>query len=185
MSPFQFLKQLKNVPSAGGDGVRIEKQFNPIADFRTAAGLVLTAATSPAVVAVETNALVVSAIAPNTPLGSFVFAVPKDYDQVADELTIRLIVQMSGATDTPTTNATAYRKRAGSALSAALTSVASAAAGATSAELSITLSGNGLRPDDMLTINLVSGAHATDTMNVYGCDVVYKSNVVFYDTTAR
>jgi hypothetical protein len=185
MNPFQFLKQMNSLPPPGGDGIRVERQLNPIADLRTTAGLVLTAATTPAVVAAETNALVVQAVASSNVLGSFVLAVPKDYDIVKDELTIRVVAQMGGATDTPTLNASAFRKRAGAALSAGLTTVASAALSNAAKEVTITVSGNGLRQDDMLTINLTSGAHTTDAINIYGVDVVYRSSIVTSDPTQR
>lgn len=187
MNPYQFLKELAGLP-AGGDGIRVEKGLNPISDLRTAAGLVLTAATTPAVVAAETNALVVQAVASSNVLGSFVFAVPKDYDKTKDELTIRVVAQSGGTTDTPTLNCTAYNKRAATALSAALTSVASGAvpnSTAKAAEVSISLSGNRLLPDDVLTINLTSGAHTTDAINVYSLDIVYRSNVVFTTFSQR
>lgn len=185
MNPFQYLKQMNSLPPPGGDGIRVEAGLNPISDLRTAAGLVLTAATTPAVVAAETNALVVQAVASSNVLGSFVWAVPKDYDNVKDELSIRIVAQMGGATDTPTLNATAYRKRAGAALTAALTSVVSGALSNAAKEVTIGLSGNGLKPDDVLTINLTSGAHTTDAINEYSVDLVFRSSIVTSDVTQR
>jgi hypothetical protein len=171
-----------------GDGIRVEKGLNIAADLRTTAGLVLTGATTPAVVAAETNGIVVSAVASSNVLGSFSFSVPKDYDKVKDELTIRVIVNSAGTTDVPTLTCTAYNKRAATALSAALTVVASAAipnSTTKAAERSISLSGNLLQPDDILWINLVSGAHTTDAISIYGVDVVYRSNIVFTSMATR
>lgn len=196
MNPYQFLKELAGLPTGaspggGGDGIRVESQLNTISDLRTAAGLVLTAATTPAVVALETNALGVQAVASSNVLGSFVWDVPKDYDPSRDELTIRIVANSGGNTDAPTLNATVYNKRVGTALSTALTSVASAAIpksatpATAAAERIITLSGNKLRPDDVLTINLTSGAHTTDAVNIYSVDIVYRSNIVFTDMTTR
>lgn len=193
MNPYQFLRELAGLPTGaspggGGDGIRHEIQLNPIADFRTSAGLVLTAATTPAVVAAETNALVVQAAASSGVLGSFIFSVPKDYDPSKDELTIRIVAQMGGTTDSPTLNTTAYSKRIGAVLSSSLTTTASAAVPSSTVkakELTITLSGNHLLPDDVLTINLTSGAHTTDAINIYGCDMVYRSNIVFTDMATR
>ncbi len=183
MDQYNFLKQLEQIPTPGGDGFRIIKHQNPIADLRTSGGLVLTAATAPAVVAAETNALVVQAAAASTALGSFVFQVPKDYDTVKDELKINCLVNSAGTTDAPTLTTTAYNKRAGAALSAALTVKAVSAAVPSStvkaAERTIDLSGNGLQPGDVLTINLVTGAHATDAINLYGVDVQYRGSIVF------
>lgn len=174
----------------GGDGIRREVALNHVADLRTAAGLVLTAATAPSVAAAETNALTVQAAASSNVLGSFVFKVPKDYDRVADELTIRVFCNSGGTTDAPTLSCTAYNKRPGTALSATLTAVASAAipkttATTSEAEVTIGLSKNLVRHDDIITINLTSGAHTTDAILIYGVSVVYRGNIVFSASSAR
>lgn len=185
MNQYQFLKQLGNIPRPGGDGVKVSRPINPIAGLRTAAGLVLTGATAPSVQALETNALGVQAAASSNVLGSFVFELPGDYDNVADKLEIVVKAVSGGATDTPTLNATAYSKRAGVALTSALTSVASAAISATASAVTIKLSGNSLQGGDTLTINLVSGAHTTDTVSIFSVAVHYKSAIVFSDPSAR
>lgn len=182
MNQYQFLKQLSQIPTPGGDGVRVTSRIDILA-LRTAAGLVLDASTTnPRVAASETNALVVSAVASSNVLGSFVYEVPKDYDTVADELKINVVVASGGATDAPTLNASVYRKRAGLALTAALTTVASAAvpsSAAFAAERTITVSGNGLKPGDVLTIDLTTGAHTTDAINLSNVEVQYKGSIVF------
>lgn len=195
MNPYQFLKELAGLPTGksgtpgGGDGIRHEIQLNLLTDLRTAAGLVLDGSTtSPQVKALETNALGVQVAAGSTAAGSFVFDIPKDYDPDKDELTIRVIGQTGGSTDSPTMNATIYRKRAGSALSGALTTVVSGAvskAAGNGSEVTISVSGNGLLPDDILTINLTTSAHATDAVNIYSVDLVYRSNIVFSDMGTR
>lgn len=183
MDQYNFLKQLGQIPTPGGDGVRITKHHNPVADLRTVAGLVLTGATGPLVANVETNALVVQVAASTTPAGSFIFEIPKDYDTVSDELKINILVNSNGNTDTPTLTCTAYNKRAGAALSAALTVKAISAAVPSStvkaAERTIDLSGNSLQPGDVLTINLVTGAHTTDAINIYSVETQYKGAIVF------
>lgn len=190
MNQYQFLSQLKGIPTPGGDGVRVTKFIAPDA-LKTAAGLVLTAATTPAVVNLETNAIAAQAVASSNLGGSFVFEVPKDYDQVADELKINVQAVSGGNTDSPTLTVTAYRKRAGVALTAALTVTASAAIPKSAtpatalAERTVLLSGNSLKAGDILTVNLVTGAHTTDAVNIYGVEVQYKSSIVFQDTTAR
>lgn len=187
MSPAQFLKQIGNLPRFGKDAFRRVKSINIISDLRTTAGLVLTAATVPTVAAVETNAVAIVAAAGGTANGTFTFVVPDDYADQSDELKIRLLV-VSGGTDVPTQTCTAYRKRAGAALTAALTVVASAAiptATAKAAERIIDLSSNSLLAGDVLTINLVSGAHATDSVIIHGIQVQYKSGLVFADPTTR
>jgi hypothetical protein len=188
MSPTQFLKQLGNIPRFGKDGFRRVKSINIISDLRTTAGLVLTAATVPTVAAIETNAVAIVAAASGTANGTFTFVVPDDYADQSDELKIRLLVVSGGTTDVPTQTATAYRKRAGAALTAALTVVASAAiptSTAKAAERIIDLSGNSLTAGDVLTINLVSGAHTTDTVVIHGIQVQYKTGLVFSDPTTR
>lgn len=186
MNPYQFLKQLAGMP-VGGDGIRREIDIS-LQSIRTTAGLILTAATTPAVVNVETNAIAVQAVASSNLLGSFSLSIPKDYDKTKDELTIRVFANSGGTTDVPTLTCTAYNKRAKTALSAALTVVVSAAISTSTVgaqEVTISLSGNKLLPDDILTINLVSGAHTTDTVNIYDVDVVYRGNIVFTDPKTR
>lgn len=187
MNQYQFLKQLNGIPSPGGDGIRETKTYSP-ADLKTTAGLVLTAATAPTIANVETNAIAVVVAASTTAGGSFVFQVPKDYDKVADELKINVQVVSGGTTNVPTLTATAYRKRATLALTGALTVVASTAIPTSTVgagERTIVLSGNGLQASDTITVNLVTGAHTTDTVVIYTVEVLYKGSIVFYDPTLR
>lgn len=196
MNPYQFLKEIAGIPTGnattglgGGDGIKHEIQLNPIADFRTVAGLVLDGSTTaPQVKAVETNGLAVQAAASTTACGTFIFAVPKDYDPTSDILEIKLTAVSGGTTNAPTLTATAYNKRAGVALSSVLTVVASAAipiSTAFAAERTVSLSANKLLPDDILTINIVAAAHTTDVVNIVGCDIIYRSNVVLTDMAQR
>lgn len=187
MNQYQFLKQLKGTPKPGGDGVRVSKNYF-VGDLKTTAGLVLTAATAPTIVNVETNAIGIVVAASTTTGGSFNFSVPQDYDEVADELKIKMQVVSGGTTNVPTLTATAYRKRAGAALTAALTVVASAAIPTSTvkaAERTIVLSGNLLLAGDVLTINIVTGAHTTDTVVIHDVSVQYKSSIVFNDPANR
>lgn len=188
MNPFQFLKQLAGLPAAGKDGIRVGHSLNLPGDLKTTAGLTLTAATVPTVANNETNAIAIVAAASGTANGSFVWAVPKTYDESADELKIKLLIHSGGDTDTPTMTATAYRKRAGAALTSALTVVASAAINNNTTgagEVTIDLSGNSLRGGDVLTINLVAGAHTTDTTVLNGVRLEYKSGIVFQTLSDR
>lgn len=188
MSPFNFLAQVGRIPRAASRGFRKLKTLNPISDLRTTGGLVLTGATGPLVAALETNALGVQVAAGTTAAGSFNFIVPKDYDKTADELRINVLCNSAGDTNVPTLTATAYRKRAGAALTAALTVTASAAIPnntTKAAERTVILTGNLLQAGDAVTINLVTGAHATDAVNIYGVEVQYKSSLVFEDPSTR
>jgi hypothetical protein len=187
MNQYQFLKQLGNIPTPGGDGVRVTKSFGPY-DFSLATGLAITGATAPSIGNTETNAIALTAAASSALLGSLVVEVPKDYDTVADEFKINLLVVSGGTTNTPVLNASVYRKRAGVALTAALTTVASAAipiSTAFAAERTISVSGNSLQPGDVLTINLTAGAHTTDSVILYNAEVQYKSSIVFSNFNAR
>jgi len=191
MNPFALLKQIGSTPSGGGDGIRVTRTLNIVSDLRTAAGLVLTAATSPAVLAVETNGLIVSAAATVNTLGSFNFAIPRDYDRTADQFRIAVLANSGGATDTPTLNATIYRKRAGAALTADAAPTASAAIpglaapAAIAAQVFIVSNSKGFRGGDVLTINLTSAAHTTDTIQIYGVEVQYRSAIVFDNADLR
>lgn len=187
MNQYQFLKQLGGTPKPGGDGVRVSRNYSPT-DLKTDAGLTLTAATVPTIANTETNGISVVAAASGVKMGSVVFVVPEDYDEVADELKIVELVASGGDTNVPTQTASVYRKRAGAALTAALTVVASAAiptGTAKAAERTIVVSGNGLLAGDSLTIDLVSGAHTTDSVILYGVSVQYKSSIVFNDPINR
>lgn len=185
MNPFQFLKQLSQMPLAGGEGIRRKVQV-PLTDLRTSTGLVLDAsATNPRFAAAETNALVVSSVAGQTALGSFTFVVPADYDATADELKIVLLVESAGTADFPTLDATVFRKRAGAALSADLAPAASAAVVVLASERTISLSGNRLQAGDVLTINLVTSAHATDATHLHSIEMQYKGGIVLQTLSAR
>lgn len=189
LSPDNFLVHIKNLVTGGGvsgttrnpaidSGFSVSRPLNIPADLRTAAGLTLTAATAPTIAASETNGLSVNSVASATALGTFVFQIPKDYDEQTDEFRINFMAAMGGATDTPTVTATIYRKRAGAALSADLAPTASAALSATSAWRTINANGKGLRAGDSLVINLVTGAHTTDAVALYAAEVTYRSTLV-------
>jgi hypothetical protein len=191
MTPFTFLKQIARLVAAG-DGFRKDSHID-LASVRTAAGLILTGATVPTIAATETNGLAIVAAASGTASGSFVWTVPGDYDQQADEAKIRVLANMAGATDDAVTlTATVYRKRAGTALSADLNPTADSSAVPASASptddaawLTIDISGESLRPGDVLTINLVASAHTNDALQIWGIAVRYKSCLVLYDADAR
>lgn len=186
MNPFQYLKEVDQLPSAGGDGYRVAVDVTE--RLRTTGGLILTAATVPTIAATETNGLAIVAAASGTASGSFIFRVPQDYDETSDELKILALVASGGDTDTPTLTATAYRKRAGAALTAALTVTASDAvpnSTAKAAVRTIDLSSNSLRGGDVLTINLVAGAHTTDSLVISSVAVQYRTGVVFQTESER
>ena len=121
---------------------------------------------------------------------AFNFSVPQDYDESADKLRIRALCSMDGGTtDTVYLDAEIYRKRAGAAASADLdptaetTAIPSAVASAAWSE--VNADGNSLQGGDQLTINLKTGAHTTDGIIIYGIEVVYAADIVYFDEDDR
>lgn len=186
-----FLVLIKNLVTGGGRdsagnakldaGYLVSRPLNAPGDLKTIDGLTLTAATVPAVLRTETNGLTVAIAASQTAGGSFMFQVPRDYDETTDEFKIRVLAGLDGTTDVPTLDATIYRKRAGTALSADLNPTASTAMSDSSAWKTINGTGLGLRRDDVLSINLVSGSHTTNAVSIHAVEVVYRSTLVSYD----
>lgn len=121
---------------------------------------------------------------------AFNFSVPQDYDESVDKLRIRALCSMDGGeTDTVYLDAEIYKKRAGAAASSDLdptaetTAVPSAVASAAWSE--INADGNSLQGGDQLTVNLKTGAHTTDGIIIYGIEVVYAADLVYYDEADR
>jgi hypothetical protein len=199
MDPTNVLAELQQIPTGdspggGGDGF---KRMLSVPYVTTSAGLVLTAGTTPAIAALETNFIGWQAAASSNVLGSFRIRLPGDYDPGSpnglsgtnDYLKIKVHCVTNGSTDAPTLTCTAYRSRTGKALSSALTVKAISAAVPKSAALpsvcTIDLSGNGCMPGDVLWINLTSTAHTTDAINIYSVSVDIHSNLVFTDMAQR
>ena len=162
-----FLTELRGIVAnnsspgtRNGVGILVTKDLNLDNGLRTTAGLTLTASTTPAVVALETNALGIQWVAGNASKAAFQFAVPEDYDIGSDTMVLSMVINSGGNTDAPNMVANVYQKRGGAALSADLAPAMSAAIAkgsteATSAaETTITLSGAGLLPNDVLTFQL-------------------------------
>ena len=211
MDPTNFLASVKGIPAGnsdlsavnalGGDPQSMKRVINldVLSALRTAAGLVLTGGTAPLIAALETNALGVQVAAGATAAGSFTFRVPEDYDPVSDLLAVHVAGVSAGTTNQPTLSGTAYYSRpqinypggnqqAGAALSSALTvgtSVATNISTSHPLDMAVPLSGNGLQPDDCVTINLITSAHATDAFNMYGLALHIKSNFVLTDMAQR
>jgi hypothetical protein len=101
------------------------------------------------------------------------------------------MVNSAGNTNAPTFSANVYQKRAGTALSANLAPSASAAinksatAATAAGEVTITVSGKGLKAKDVLTILLAPGSHSTDAVNLYGLEIRYKSTIAAYHEANR
>jgi hypothetical protein len=94
-----------------GDGYRKSYPIG-LLNIKDATGQILTAATVPAVAALETNFYGLSVVTGQTFAGKFSWVVPGDYDEAADELRIRVACNMAGNTNSgETITATIYRKR--------------------------------------------------------------------------
>lgn len=121
---------------------------------------------------------------------AFSFVVPQDYDESVDKLRIRALCSMDGGTtDTVYLDAEVYKKRAAAALSADLdptaetTAIPSAVASAAWSE--IKCDSEGLQGGDCITVNLKTGAHTTDGIIIYGIEVVYAADLVYFDKSDR
>jgi hypothetical protein len=78
-----------------GDGFRVCKPLDILANVKDATGQILTAATVPAVAALDTNFIGLSVVANQTHMARFAWTVPQDYDGSADELRIRVACNMA------------------------------------------------------------------------------------------
>lgn len=191
-----FLLGLTGLQTFGGNGNGKGlgfKKSEPIIlqDLCTAAGLTLTAGTSPPIAALETNFIGIQWAAGNAAKVLLNFTVPVDYDQTTDVLNIHLLANSAGNTDAPTISANVYNKRAGTALSADLAPTASAAitksatAATAASDVFVSIAGKGLLAGDRLTILIFPGTHGTDAVNLYGIELHYWSTLVAFNQASR
>lgn len=82
---------------APGDGFRKCVKIDLLADVKDGTGLILTAATVPAIAAFETNYYGLNVAANQTHLARMQWTVPQDYDNSADELRILVACNMAAA----------------------------------------------------------------------------------------
>jgi hypothetical protein len=188
-----------------GDGFRRELPL-PLRDFYLASdgsALTTTLTTNPGFALAETNALVMQWAATKVVAAGINFYLPRDYDQTADELRVRVFAQMGGATDTPTLALSAFRKRLATALTADQgpftgkaespgVSPLTAAQARRRSSLSNTLkvaefdiSKKSCQPGDLFTLTLTPAAHGTDALNVYGIAVMFRTTLALYTESAR
>lgn len=182
-----FLKRLEAVTT--GYGFRRVIQGININTLRLATGAILAADSgNPGRVTLETYFEGVQLPSSQTDLGSLTFNIPRDYDQTVDKLRIRFLANSAGDTNTPTIDAAMYRKRALAALSADIDPTISAAVNnnTTKADyVEIVSDGDGWQPGDAVTVLFTTSAHTTDALNIYGLEVVYASDLVYYDADER
>ena len=184
MSGSSYLSQLNDIVP----GLGFKKAESVMGSIRDTSGAPLTNATTPPITAVETYFLAIVPASSSTFTGEFMWKVPRDYDQVKDQLRLRFLVNSAGDTDTPTLDAAIYRKRAGVALTADLDPTISAAVPNNTAIADwreINIDGNGLQPGDVLNIEVTASAHTTDALNIYDVEMEYRSTLVYYDKEDR
>lgn len=193
MSPMQFCKQV-NLIKGGGDGFRRDI-IVPLREaflFSDGSTLTTSLATNAGFAMGETNALVLSWAATKVVPAGYSFVIPGDYDESADDLRVRFLGQMSGATDAIALTINAYRKRAGAALTADQgpfttkgTDNVAATFTNTSSIRHIDMNGKSNRANDIITLKITPPAHNTDAISIYGVVVRYKSNLALYTESDR
>lgn len=138
----------------------------------------------------ETNARVLKVEEAIDSVGNLTWAVPRDYDEAADSVTVRVLASMvSVSTDTDVElDMEAYVKTAGSALGSDLDPTAPGTVlSATEQWVEFDLGGNGINRDDVLTVELITnGANDTngEEILIHAVELVYRSTLVsYYDET--
>ncbi len=186
VNPATFLKRIEGMIT--GSGFKRVIQGVNINTVKADGGLILTGSTNPRRTAVETSFDALASNTSNTDLGRLAFNIPRDYDQSLDYLRFRFLAKSAGDTDTPTIDAVIYRKRKETALSADLDPTISGSVNDDSADadyVEVNADGLGMHAGDALSVELVAGAHTTDVLHVYGLEVVYKSDLVYFDKQDR
>jgi len=151
-------------------------------------GATLTNGTTPPIAALESNLLGIVPASQSTFVCKIILEVPRDYDQTNDRLRLRFLANSAGNTNTPTLDATIYRKRAGVAISSDLDPTISPAVNdltTLAGWVEINADGKGCQPGDILTIEITASAHGTDALNIYGVEAVYDSDLVYNVKTER
>jgi len=189
MNPNTFCKNVERITT--GSGFKRVIQGVDINSMRLATGAILAADSgNPGRVSLETY--FEGVVQPNaqTDLGSLTFQVPRDYDQSIDKMYVRFLANSGGTTNAPTIDAALYQKKIGTALSADLNPTISAAVAKTSATagagwVEIAAESLGLVAGAGVTWVLTTSAHATDTLAIYALEVVYYSDLAYYDADLR
>jgi len=187
MNPATFLQNCDRIIT--GKGFKRVIQGININSVRSGDGIIPTASTHPGRVAVETSFDALQSATNQTALGQLTFQIPRDYDESVDKLDIRFLAQMSGNTnDAVTISAAMYRKRVGAALSSDVGPTASGAVN-TLTELAdwveVRSHGDGWQAGDAVCVDFTVDTHANDTVDVYGLEVVYASDLVYFEDAER
>ena len=188
LNPATFLSRLQYVVTGSGFK-RIIQGLN-INSLRDSDGTPLEAdsTTDPERGAIETSFLGVICDSGTTEVGTLTFMIPRDYDEGIDKLHVRFLVNSAGDTNTPTIDAAMYRKRAEAALSSDIDPTISAAVNNNTAKadwVEVVSEDDGWKPGDAITCVFTASAHSTDDLHVYGLEVVYASDLVYYEDAER
>lgn len=184
-----FLKRLEGTIT--GFGFRREIAGLGINQLRLADGAPLASGSgNPMYASLETSYEGVQLASSQTALGVLAFKIPRDYDKDNDELLIRFLANSAGDTDTPSIDASMYRKRAGAALSSDLDPTISAVVNTNTAIadwVEIDASDQGMEPGDAVTFIFATGGTrgTTDALNVYEIEVIYRSDLVYNEGDER
>ena len=174
-----------------GFGFKREIQGLDINSLRLETGAILAPdAGDPRRVTLESVFEGIQLVSSATNLGTLTFKIPRDYDQTLDYLRIRFLVNSAGDTDTPSIDATLYRKRAGAAISGDLDPTISAVIPTNTVKAAwreINADGLDLQPGDAVTVDISTGGTrgTSDALNIYAIEVIYKSDLVYFDPDDR
>jgi hypothetical protein len=186
MNPGTFLKNCERITT--GLGFKRVIQGLNINSLRDADGIIPTASTEPSREALETNFDGIVVSNGQTDLGSLTFQIPRDYDESVDKLDIRFLANSAGDTDTPTIDCAMYRKRAEAALSADIDPTISGAVNNNTNKadwVQVRSHGDSWQAGDAVTCIFTTSAHATDALHIYGLEVVYASDLAYFDDADR
>ena len=116
--------------------------------------------------------------------------IPPDYDKSNDYLRFRMLAEAVHASDITTKmDIEVYKRKAGTALGSdlapATTTLTAMVGAAEPVWTEITLDSLGLGAGDVLTIHVIPEAHANGVVNMYAVEVIYKSDIVYYDDASR
>lgn len=185
-NPATFLTHVKNMVMGGGmkaDLVTPKLDAGYLVDFNDMLDSSILA-TSVTYIADGSGYPVLNAAASITAVAAFSFQVPRDYDEATDELHLKVVAKMAGATDVPTLTLVAKNMVIGSAAGAITTQPTSqtptAALSATAQKFTFKFVGRGLKRDNIVLFTLTSGAHTTDALQVQNLGVAYRSCLVSY-----
>lgn len=183
----EFVKDIvvgTNKPKTTGGATPADGGFNQ--DAAVSVGDLAPATASTTVTTDAAGLRAIKSLHGQTTIGTFGFLVPRDYDQNTDKLIVRLVMAMSGNTDTPVVSVTSSTQSPTSASSSTYGAIAAGTVGSTSALSStitvyeVDMSNQSLVRDEIVALKLTAGAHTTDDLFIYAIELVYASCLVAF-----